>query len=81
MAGAYRPDGTRLAEVTLTPFQVNPPPPLSATPASAVPLGDSILFLGAEVQPARPLHPGETVTVRKGVYREVLVRSEASTSW
>ncbi len=64
VAGAYRPDGTRLAEVTLSPVHVNLPPPLVTTsPATAVPLGDSILFQGAKINPGRPVHPGETVTV------------------
>ena len=64
VAGAYLPDGTRLAETPLTTFSISLPPALVAAPAPpAVPLGDSIYFLGADVQPAGALRPGSLLTV------------------
>jgi hypothetical protein len=64
VAGAYQPGGARLAETPLTTFYISLPAPLVAAPAPpAVPLGDSIYFLGADLHPAGPLHPGDTFTV------------------
>ena len=64
VAGAYLPDGTRLAEVPLTTLQVALPRPLiPSPPPPAVPLGDSIFFLSADIHPVGPVHPGEAVTV------------------
>jgi hypothetical protein len=64
VAGVYLPDGTRLAETPLTTFYISLPAPLVAAPAPpAVPLGDSIYFLGADIHPGGPLRPGDTLTV------------------
>lgn len=62
-AGAYLPDGTRLAEanlttITMTHLQL----PISPLP-DAVPLGASILLTGFEIHPSGPVRPGEAVTV------------------
>ncbi len=61
VAGVYRPDGTRLAEVTLTSVELERS--AASGPPSAIPLGSSILLIGRSISPTGPLHPGETVTV------------------
>jgi hypothetical protein len=61
VAGAYRPDGTRLAEVALTSVELERSAANSQPPA--IPLGSSILLTGHSISPIGPLHPGETVTV------------------
>jgi hypothetical protein len=61
VAGAYRPDGTRLAEAPLTPIKLEPS--AISYPPSAIPLGNSILLTGHSLSPSGPLHPGETLTV------------------
>jgi hypothetical protein len=61
VAGAYRPDGTRLAEVLLTSFELERS--AARRQPSAIPLGSSILLTGYSISPAGPLHPGETITV------------------
>lgn len=63
VAGAYLPDGTRVAEAPLTTLQITMPPPMVQAPVPAVPLGDSIFFLGADLRPAGPVHPGDSITV------------------
>jgi hypothetical protein len=73
VAGAYQPDGTRLAQAALTSLRIElpapladasaPAVPLAVAPPPAVPLGDSIYFLGAELNPGGPLHPGDSFTV------------------
>jgi hypothetical protein len=64
VAGVYRPDGTRLAETSLTTLTLAQPRTfVAAPPPPAVPLGDSIYFLNADLQPAGPVHPGQTLTV------------------
>ena len=66
VAGAYQPDGPRLAETPLTALSISLPPALVKAPAPpAVPLGDSIYFLGAEIHPhpQGPFRPGDTLTV------------------
>ncbi len=79
VAGAYLPDGTRLAETSLTTITLsnlqspisNLQPPTSRRPPERseggnfhpIPLGSSILLTRADISPSGPLRPGESVTV------------------
>ena len=65
VAGAYRPDGTRLAEVQLTTL------PLDETAmatvdgeAGAVPFGGDVWLTGWQARPAGPLQPGQELRVK-----------------
>ena len=63
VAGAYLPDGTRLAEANLTTITItNLQLPIS-TPPDAVPLGPSILLTSVDISPSGPVRPGEALTV------------------
>jgi hypothetical protein len=64
-AGAYLPDGTRLAEVILTSVTLahSPPPTSDFGLPTSIPLGSSIFLTSADISPSGPLRPGEAVTV------------------
>jgi len=63
VAGAYLPDGTRLAEANLTTITItNLHLPIS-TPPNAVPFGPSILLTSIDISPSGPVRPGEALTV------------------
>jgi acyl dehydratase len=59
-AGAYLPDGERLAEVDLTTVTITPP----ASPYSPAPVTFGPIHLtGHTLRPSGPVRPGDTVTV------------------
>ena len=62
VAGAYLPDGTRLAETTLTTITIRHSPSAIGYPPS-VPLGPSILLTSVDISPSGPVRPGEALTV------------------
>jgi transmembrane protein TMEM260 (protein O-mannosyltransferase) len=64
-AGAYLPDGTRLAETTLTTIAIPqlPVTHLQSPIPDSIPFGPSIFFTHADLSPSGPVHPGETLTV------------------
>jgi hypothetical protein len=62
-AGAYLPDGTRLAEANLATITITSLQLPVSHPPDAVPLGASILLTGFEIHPSGPVRPGEAVTV------------------
>jgi hypothetical protein len=64
VAGVYEPGDKPLAETPLTTLTIAVPPlSVSAPPPPAVPFGDSIYFLNADLHPAGPVRPGDTLTV------------------
>lgn len=60
LAGAYLPDGLRLAEATLTTLTLTPAS--INLPATFIPFGNE-LALASAAWPQRPFHPSETLTV------------------
>ncbi len=62
-AGAYLPDGTRLAEANLTTITITDPKSPVSRPPDAVSLGASIFLTGFEIHPSGPVHAGQAVTV------------------
>lgn len=64
VAGAYRPDGERLAETALTTLDwpgADPAP--VPVPPGAIPLGNAMWLAGWQIAPSGPVRPGDTVQV------------------
>jgi hypothetical protein len=65
VAGAYRPDGTRLAETPLATLRLEPPGlPRLRVPDGAIPLGSDVWLADSRLRPAGPLRPGDSITVQ-----------------
>ncbi|MGH2521268.1 MAG: protein O-mannosyl-transferase family, partial [Anaerolineales bacterium] len=63
VAGAYTPDGARLAQALLTTLSMTHSQLPFTPPPQSIPLGSSIYLLGSRLSPTGRLHPGEALTV------------------